>query len=101
MNTGLIRQCLTASAIFFLLVASAAVGQTPGTGAISGVVYDPSNRVIDNAEVLAVNEATHVSRSVMTTAEGVFRVPLLPPGSLHGHGKSGRVCREHLAARSR
>ena len=49
-----------------------AFGQTPGTGAISGAVYDPSNRVIGNAEVLAVNEATRVSRSINTTAEGVF-----------------------------
>src|ERR1039458_9089736 len=57
-----------------------AFGQTPGTGAISGVVYDPSNRVVANASVLAVNEATHVSRAVNTTAEGVFRVPLLLPG---------------------
>ena len=58
-----------------------AFGQTPGTGAISGVVYDPSNRVIANAGVQTVNEATHVSRSVFTTTEGLFRFPLLPPGS--------------------
>jgi hypothetical protein len=58
-----------------------AFGQAPGTGAISGVVYDPSGRVIANAEILTVNEATHVSRSVISTAEGVFRVPLLPPGT--------------------
>ena len=67
--------------MFFLLLVATAFGQTPGTGAISGVVYDPSNRVVSNAEVLAVNEATHVSRSVMTTSEGVFRVPLLLPGA--------------------
>jgi hypothetical protein len=58
-----------------------AAGQTPGTGAISGVVVDSANRAVGNAEVLAVDDATHMSRSVVTTAEGVFRVPLLPPGS--------------------
>ena len=58
-----------------------AFGQTPGTGAISGVVYDSSNRVIANAEVLTVNDGTHVSRSADTTPEGVFRVPLLSPGT--------------------
>ncbi|HEX9199336.1 MAG TPA: carboxypeptidase-like regulatory domain-containing protein, partial [Acidobacteriaceae bacterium] len=68
------------SATLLLLVHSGS-GQTPGTGAISGVVYDPSNRVVVNAEVQAVNEATHASRSVATTAEGVFRVPLLLPGT--------------------
>ena len=38
-------------------------------------------RVIADAEVLAVNDATHLSRSVRTTSEGVFRLPLLPPGT--------------------
>ena len=64
-----------------LVPAVNAIAQTPGTGAIFGVVYDPANRAIGNAEVLTVDEATHMSRSVVTTAEGVFRVPLLPPGS--------------------
>src|ERR1035438_7853387 len=63
-----------------LVLAVTAYGQTPGTGAISGVVVDPANRAVGHAEVLTVDEATHMSRSVVTTAEGVFRVPLLPPG---------------------
>ena len=75
------QKYFAATAMFFLLLVCTASGQTPGTGAISGVVYDPSNRVVSNAEVLAVNEATHVSRSVTTTQEGVFRVPLLLPGA--------------------
>src|ERR1700723_961844 len=66
--------------VFAVLLAGNTFGQTPGTGAISGIVYDPTNRVIANAEVLADNEATHLSRQVVTTAEGVFRVPLLPAG---------------------
>ncbi len=66
--------------LLFVLVGSA-LGQTPGTGAITGVVYDSSNRVIANAEVLTVNDGTHVSRSAVTTPEGVFRVPLLSPGT--------------------
>jgi len=58
-----------------------AYAQDAATGAISGIVYDPANRAVSKAEVLAVNEATGVSRSAITTSEGVFRVPLLPPGS--------------------
>jgi hypothetical protein len=69
-------------AVFFsLLLMNLANGQTPGTGAISGIVFDPANRVVVNAEVLAVSDDTHVSRSVTTTSTGLFRVPLLPPGS--------------------
>jgi hypothetical protein len=64
-----------------LLAAGSGHAQTPGTGAISGVVYDPANRVVANAEVQATNSATHISRSAATSSEGVFRLPLLPPGT--------------------
>ena len=80
-NTGSLRRHFSVLMIFAFLLLAKAFGQTPGTGAISGVVYDPSNRVIANAEILSVNEATNMSRSATTTSEGVFRVPLLPPGS--------------------
>jgi len=41
----------------------------------------PSGKAVANAEILAINEATHITRSVVSTAEGVFRVALLPPGT--------------------
>ena len=72
---------LAATAMFFLLFMCTAFGQTPGTGAISGVVFDPANRPVANIDVTATNEATLASRSVTTTSEGVFRVPLLLPGT--------------------
>src|SRR5271170_641050 len=72
---------LAVSAILLFLQATVVSAQTPGTGAISGGVYDPANRTVANAEVLAVSEATGVSRTVRTTADGLFRVSLLPPGA--------------------
>jgi hypothetical protein len=80
MNTIAPLRHLVASAILSFLLTSAAFSQTPGTGAISGVVYDPANHVVTNAAVAAVNDATQISRTVTTTAEGIFRMPLLPPG---------------------
>ncbi len=74
------RTTLFAPAICLLACALASRAQTPGTGAISGVVSDPTNRVVANAEVNAVNEATHISRSGRTSPEGAFRIPLLLPG---------------------
>ncbi len=62
------------------LLSSTSYSQTPGTGAISGIVYGPANIVIANAEVRALDEATGVSRTVETTSEGEFRIPLLLPG---------------------
>jgi len=64
-----------------LLAVSTAHGQTPGTGAISGVVSDPQNRPVHHAEILAENESTHIVRSATTTTEGDFRIPLLAPGT--------------------
>ena len=81
MNVTFRLKHLAAAAMLALMTAGIAVGQTPGTGAISGVVYDPANRVVANAEVQAVSQATHLSRSAVTTAEGVFHVPLLLPGA--------------------
>jgi hypothetical protein len=80
METALLHRRLSAPFTVMLLLASVAPGQTPGTGAISGIVLDPANRAVANAEVLVSDDATHISRSVTTTAEGIFRVPLLPPG---------------------
>ena len=82
MNSASRKTYFIATMMFlFLLPLSMAFGQTPGTGAISGTVYDPVNRVIPNANVLTVNEATHVSRTTTSTATGGFHVPLLPPGT--------------------
>jgi hypothetical protein len=63
-----------------LLLAGVVFAQSPGTGAITGFVFDPAHRAVSNAEVTVVEDATHLSRSVKATSEGVFRVPLLPPG---------------------
>jgi hypothetical protein len=76
-----VRSVLAACTMALFLLVSPTFGQTPGTGAISGTVYDPATRAVANAEVSAVNEATGVSRSVATSSEGAFRVPLLLPGS--------------------
>ena len=74
------RRYFAGVVIAFFWLASAASAQTPGTGAISGVVYDPTSRLVANAEVLAINNATHISRSATTTSDGMFRLALLPPG---------------------
>jgi Carboxypeptidase regulatory-like domain len=80
-KTRSVRTSLAAYTIAILLLVSPSFGQMPGTGAISGIVYDPATRAVANAEVSAINEATGVSRSVKTSSEGVFSVPLLLPGS--------------------
>src|SRR3954469_2254788 len=81
MRSALLLRRLSAPIIAIVLLARVASGQTPGTGAISGIVFDPANRAVVNAQVLVVEDATHISRTVTTTSEGVFRASLLQPGS--------------------
>jgi hypothetical protein len=67
--------------IFVSSLQGFSAAQAPGTGALAGQVFDPSRAVVAGAQVSVVNEETNVSRTVHTTAEGLFRVPLLPPGN--------------------
>ncbi len=55
-----------------------ALGQ--GTGSISGRVLDESQAVIPGAEVTITSQGTQVSRTVITSDDGNFRVTNLVPG---------------------
>jgi hypothetical protein len=75
-----VRSAIVISACGLFMYAHPVLSQTPGTGAIAGSVVDASGRVIVDAEVSAVSEATHASRVVHTNSQGTYRLPLLPPG---------------------
>ncbi|HEY4378850.1 MAG TPA: TonB-dependent receptor [Acidobacteriaceae bacterium] len=55
--------------------------QAPGTGAITGIVHDPSGLTVANAKVSTVNESTDATRSSVTNSTGVFSETLLSPGT--------------------
>ena len=57
-----------------LVFSAAVVSAQTSTAAISGVVSDSSGAVIADAKVTANNEATGVSLSQQTTANGVYSV---------------------------
>jgi hypothetical protein len=60
----------------------AAYGQGGATGAISGTVVDSSGGAIASAEVQIIDSRTEsVVRKVTSGPEGIFAVPLLPPGN--------------------
>jgi hypothetical protein len=66
--------------IIFLSLLNTLFAQIPGTGAIAGDVYDPAGRVVVHAQIVAVNRATHLTRSATTASDGAYHIPLLPPG---------------------
>jgi hypothetical protein len=53
--------------------------QTP-TGSIAGVVHDPTGAVVPNAAITVINRDTGLERSLMTSGDGSYNVPALPPG---------------------
>ena len=69
-------------AILLALFATVACrAQDAATGAIAGVVYDPSGALIASATVNATEDQTHLSRSAQVSSQGVFRFSFLPPGT--------------------
>jgi carboxypeptidase family protein len=69
--------------LFFvsLLSFQSLMAQTPGTGALTGTVKDPSGAVIPNATVTLTSVDTGQARTTMTGADGVYHFNLLPPGN--------------------
>ena len=48
---------------------------------IQGQVVDPSGAAIPGATVKAVNTATNAAKEAQTTAEGIYTIPYLDPGT--------------------
>src|SRR5260370_15954061 len=82
MSSG--RICLRMSpAVRFLILSflflSPSVGQSPN-GTISGIVHDPTDRPIPDAEIIIVNDLTNIQYQTQTSDEGIYVVTNLPPG---------------------
>lgn len=55
--------------------------QDAASGAIAGTLYDSSGALITSATVNALEEQTHLSRSIQVSPQGAFRLSFLPPGT--------------------
>jgi hypothetical protein len=64
-----------------LLSACWLFAQSAGTGALTGVVTDPSGAVVSNATVTLTNPETNQVRTAVTGNDGSYRFSLLPPGT--------------------
>jgi len=63
-----------------ILSVSSLGAQIAGTGAISGVVRDPSGALIPGASITATDLATGLTRHLVSSAKGDFSIQLLEPG---------------------
>jgi hypothetical protein len=65
----------------FALCSLPMYGQTANTGAIAGIVSDPSGALVAGAALVVKSQATQEERDLATDAEGNFSVPFLTPGN--------------------
>lgn len=65
---------------FTLLLTIAPFSQSPN-GTISGLIVDPSSRVIVGAGIVVVNDSTGLHYETDSNSDGVYLVTNLPPGS--------------------
>lgn len=78
------RNARTVTGFAFLLLAcallqDAAVAQVAGA-TLSGVVTDQSGAVVPNAKIVVRNQATGLTREILSNAEGFYTAPNLLPG---------------------
>jgi outer membrane receptor for ferrienterochelin and colicin len=66
--------------LMMLAVAAFAAAQGNPTGAIRGVVADPSGLMLPGVTVTASSPAMQGAKTVVTSANGDFIIPFLPPG---------------------
>lgn len=64
-----------------VLCASPLAAQSAGTGALAGILTDPSGAAIPNVSVTLTNLDTNQARSTATTADGNYKFSLLRPGA--------------------
>ena len=79
--------------VIVLGLAATSFGQGGATGAISGMVQDPSGAVVANADVAITNQETNVLERSVTDRAGwfVYRAPVAG-GNLHRDHPCGGVC---------
>jgi hypothetical protein len=66
-------------AIAFILLSGFAQAQSPNA-TIAGRILDPSNAILSNAKVEAINLYTNIHYAGQTNREGSFVIPNLRPG---------------------
>ena len=74
--------CATVVVVVFVMAAVSGLwAQTSTTGAIAGIVTDPSAAVVSGVAITLKNTDTGSSASAITNAQGSFNFPFLQPGN--------------------
>ena len=75
------RLFFLSAVLFWNFYPSPLVAQTTGTGAINGMVTDPSGIAVDGVIITATNSETGQVRTTATDSGGSYNFGLLAPGA--------------------
>ena len=64
-----------------IVFATSLLAQSAGTGALTGVVTDPTGAVVPGVSVMIVSLETNQTRTTATGGDGAYKFSLLPPGN--------------------
>src|SRR5262245_23681979 len=82
MEEVMVRKIASYFVVLCPLVISAQMGWSQAvTGTLLGTVTDTSGAVVPNANVTATEVNTRISSRTSTTAEGLYTIPYLQPGT--------------------
>src|SRR5579863_3159253 len=81
LRCAVIGAVCTVIVLAFLFGSNAALAQTASTGALTGIITDPSGGVVPGAAVDVTNLATGDRHDFTTQANGGYLAPLLLPGT--------------------
>jgi len=76
-----LQLALTLASAAWMLCAPPLGAQSAGTGALAGIVTDPSGAAIPNVSVTLTNLDTNQTRTAATNTDGNYRFSLIPPGT--------------------
>src|SRR5262245_28628977 len=77
------EKLLSLTIVLFVFAVSVplVLGQSGSTAALTGRVTDPTGAVVPGVSVTATATGTNQTRTVVTAEDGVYRIPLLEPGT--------------------
>ncbi|HJZ79163.1 MAG TPA: carboxypeptidase regulatory-like domain-containing protein [Pyrinomonadaceae bacterium] len=75
-----LRFCFASLLVLGLCALSVMAQSQASTGQISGLVTDVNGAVVANATVKVTNKDTGLARSATASDDGLYTIPLLPPG---------------------
>src|SRR5260370_4147017 len=78
---GVLQRAFGLAALSLVLLVPFLTAQGPTTGSINGIVTDVTGAVVADAVVTATSPSLVVPQSTLTSGQGSYRFPSLPPGT--------------------